>query len=450
MQKRFFKIFILLLLIVIITAGFRCKFVPEKVKKRIEPVKLVYWRVWDSPDSFSQIIGNYRAIHPHIEITYRKLRYEEYERALLEAWAEGRGPDIFSIPNTWLTKYQKFILPLPGKTTMPYVVVTGPACKRTEEIVLKDQPSLSLRDLKNNFVDVVFDDVVRNNQIYALPLSIDTLVLYYNRDLLNNAGIAQPPTNWTELKDDVEKLTIQDKTGNIIQAGIAMGTAENITRSTDILFLLMMQNGTLMTSGQRATFNQPLAADPNYFPGQEALRFYTDFANPAKETYSWNTEMQNSLDAFIEGKVALFFGYAYHLPTIQARAPKLNFGITSAPQIEGSLKQVNYANYWIETVFFKTEYPNETWDFLQFATAQGNVDSYLNSVKKPTALRGLISQQLEDFDLAPFAQQVLTAQSWYHGQDFEAVEGIFKEMITSINGGETDYKKVINLSLIHI
>jgi len=325
MKKNLAKLSILFLLIILLTGGFRCKVVSQKVRERMKPARLTYWRVWDNPDTMAGIINDYRRAHSYVTISYRKLRYEEYEQALLEAWAEDRGPDIFSIPVTWLEKYKKYILPLPEKITMPYEMMTGPSCKREKTVVLKTKKSLTIGDLRNNFVDTVYNNIREGNQIYGLPLSVDTLVLYYNRDLLDNAQIPQPPRDWTEFKEDVQKLTFQDKEGNIVQAGAALGTANNIERSMDILSLLMMQNGTKMSKGRQAVFDRPLESNPNYFPGEEALKFYTDFANPAKEVYSWNSRMPNSLDAFVEGKLAFFFGYSYHLPIIPA--PKVFFAL---------------------------------------------------------------------------------------------------------------------------
>ena len=89
-------------------------------------------------------------------------------------------------------------------------------------------------------------------------------------------------------------------------------------------------------------------------PAADAVRFYTDFADPGKEVYTWNKNMPNSLEAFILGKTAFFFGYAYHLPTIKSRAPKLNLSIVKLPQIAGN-PEINFANYWLETVSRKNK-----------------------------------------------------------------------------------------------
>ena len=121
----FKKITILCLLaIFLITSGFGCKKPDNKVIEAAKPITLVYWRVFDGPDAFDEIIANYKLQHPFINIEYRKLRYEEYEKELLNALAEDRGPDIFSIHNTWIKKYKTKIEPMPETTTMAYPVVT--------------------------------------------------------------------------------------------------------------------------------------------------------------------------------------------------------------------------------------------------------------------------------------------------------------------------------------
>lgn len=435
----------------LLTTGFGCRLVPKGVKEATKPIKLVYWRVWDDQSSMNDIISAYRQFHPYVEIVYRQVRYEEYEDALKEAWLRDEGPDIFSLPNTWLRKYQDLLLPLPEKITLPYISVKKTLWRKETVITLKTEKTLTLKRLKENFVDTVYKDVVIGDKIYSLPYSLDTLVLFYNRDLLNNALIPFPPKTWEEFKEQVKKMTLQDEKGNIVQAGAALGTAENIVRSTDILSLLMMQNGTRMVDENGlASFHLPSKGEEDYFPGEDALRFYTDFSNPSREVFTWNEKMPQNLEAFCQGKLAFFFGYSYHLGLIQTQAPKLNFGIASIPQLSGALKEVNYAHYWTEVVYYKTKHVNEAWKFLQFASSEKQVKKYLEKTKRPTALRALINQQLEDYDLEIFARQVLTARSWYRGRNFEAVEDVFKEMINSVIRGYLDYKEAIKQAAMRV
>jgi multiple sugar transport system substrate-binding protein len=205
MNKKFLAIF--LLFSFLITAGPICKGTSQAVQEAMRPVNLTYWRVFDDQDAFDEIITAYRVIHPNVSITYRKLRVEEYEQELLNALAEDRGPDLFSIPNTWVKEYEAKILPMPKSTTLPYQVTTGTIKKETI-VELRTTPTLSLRALKTDFMDQVAKDVVLSyeaqaeqpaeDRIYGLPLYLDTLALFYNRDILNASGIPEPPQNWTE------------------------------------------------------------------------------------------------------------------------------------------------------------------------------------------------------------------------------------------------------------
>jgi len=425
-------------------------------KEKMRPITIKYWRVWDGPDAFADVINKYRARHPNINIEYKKLRYDEYEQALLEAFATDQGPDIFSIHNTWMKKYQSkgLLKEMPEKITMVFPAVQGSVKK---EVIYQAQSykSPTVNQIKNDFADVVFDDVVikalndknvLEEKIYGLPLAIDTLALYFNRDLFNNAGITAPPEYWNqEFQQTVKKLTKQNNKGQIIQSGVALGGSDNIERSTDILSVLMMQNGTVMMAGSQVQFHvQPAAfRNKNYTPGLEALRFYTDFSNPAKEVYSWNKELDNSLDLFVNNKLAMMFGYAYMLPEIRERGPKLNFSIAKLPQIEGNSNSINFANYWVEVVSNKSEVPEEAWDFLNYLSKKEQVASYLSKTQNATALRSLIDGQKEDPNIGLFADQILTSHSWYRGADANAAEKIIKEMIDDVIVGQSPIADII-------
>lgn len=432
------KITILFLLMVfLLSSGFGCKITDKTTKAAMKPITITYWRVFDGPDAFDEIIAKYKTLHPFITIDYRKLRYEEYESALLNAMAEDRGPDIFSVHNTWLRKYQSKLAPMPETITMVYPVTQGTIKK---EVIPESRTtkSLSLKELKDNYVDVVSQDVILDDgKIYGLPLSVDTLAMYYNKDLFNNAGISQVPAYWNkEFIQDVKKLTKQDSKKGLLQSGAALGGSKNINRYSDILAVLMMQSGATMMgdNGQVLFQTTPnFATNTNYSPGVDALRFYTDFADPVKESYSWSSELPNSLEMFISGNLAIMFSYSYDLETIRAQAPKLNFSVAKLPQIEGTPPtNINFANYWVEVVSKKSPVSNEAWDFVQFITKEEQAKSYLSKTKRPTALRSLVAKQKEDNEIGVFADQVLTAKSWYRGKNTAAAEDAIAEMIDSV------------------
>ncbi len=436
-----------LICIFILTSGFGCKSVDPEAQKRMESVTLDYWRVFDGKDDFGEIIKKYNQIHPNIKINYKKLRYEEYEEKLIEAMAKDRGPDMFSIHNSWMKKYQELLAPLPPSIEMAYPVEKGGIENRVVP-ELRTKKTIGLKGLREKFVDDVYHTAVLKEEkegkteekIYALPLAMDNLVMYYNQNLLNNAGIATPPKYWNrEFQKNIKKLTKQNTKGEIVQSGVALGGSDNIARSQDILSLLMMQNGAKMMEDGNVYFHKVPSSfkDDNYNPGLEALRFYTDFAEPAKEVYCWNEDMKNSLDLFAEGKLAIMFGYSYHLPEIRSKSPSLEFSMAPMPQIEGNSKKTNYGSYWLEGVSNKSDHIQEAWDFIHFATTDPeNAEIYLEKTDNITALKELVNEQVDDPDIGIFAEQILTTETWYKGEKPLAAERAVREMIDSANKGE--------------
>lgn len=418
-----------------------------KTAKAPKAMTLQYWGVWNEASDIKPVINAFQAQYPYVTIKYTKLRYEEYQDQLITAWAQDRGPDIFSIPNSWVTTYKNFITPMPVSTTMvkQFTKESLAGAKKnllTENVVT---PGYNYQTLGKKYVDVVTSDVAFNNQIFGLPLSMDTLALYYNKDMLGQAYIAQPPAIWSEFVEIMPKLTLQDEEGNIIRSAAALGTAKNVDRSTDILVNLMIQNGSeVINPSGKVNMAAESVAEKNYFPGPRALEFYTDFASPTKQVYTWNENMPASLQAFAQGKTAFFFGYSYHYPLILSQAQGINFDITAFPQINQE-QSVTLANYWVETVAKKSLHPNEAWAFLQYATGEDGVIPFLESSKRPTALRSIIaSQASENVALAPFILQGLTAKSWYHGAKPVEAETILKNAITRILLGDIPQGKDVD------
>ncbi len=430
-MKKVFAIFFICLSFTFFS-GFGCKNDNKtaQIKASLPQITLNYWRITDDGADFSDLINQYNKDHPYVTINYKKLRLDEYKQELINAWSEDKGPDIFSIPATWVGEYisNDRLSTMPASTNMTYEIVTD-AKKGTKDYVKKTNISPTLNDIKTKFVSVVYDDVVKNNAIYGLPLAVDTLSLFYNRDLLDNARISEPALTWSQFKQDVKQLTLVDKKGNIIQAGTSLGLVDNVNRSFDIVSLLMMQNGSPMSCGESFC----VGGETNgYNPGMEAVSFYTDFANPNKDVYSWNASMPNSLDAFADGKVAYTFGYSYNNAQIKAKNPGLNYYVSPVPQIDGSTKNVNYANYFVEVVPKKSLHQNEAWDFLKYITDEANVTKYLNAAKNPSAIRNILGKQQDDPDIGVFAKQAFTAKDWYHGKDYATAESVLNKLALDV------------------
>lgn len=449
--NRLFSSFILLS--VIVTMGAGCSGGSSNTSASTA-VELSVWRVFDEDNSFDDIISSYRLLHPNVKVDYKKLRYDEYKDELIRAIAAGEGPDILSVHNTWMTEFKDLLEPMPSTVNVSYQETRGTLRKETV-MVAREEDTMSLKVFKSSFVPPVIDDAIMSYQpdpkidpvdkIYGLPLAVDTLALFTNQDLLNAAGIAEPPATWDAFQDAVIAMTTIDSDGTISQSGAAMGTSENVQRASDILSVLMMQNGTEMVDerGRVAFQSIPAGTEEDVFPSLDAVRFYTDFANLTKKVYTWNDEFPNSFEAFVNGETAMYFGYSYDIPLIRTAAPKLNFTISALPQISGG-QEVNYANYWIEGVSKSSKNIDYAWNFLLYATDAENVTNYLEEANRPTALRSLITTQLNDEDLGTFANQLLTAQTWYRGNDADAAEAAMNNLIDQMLLGPEKPEDIIS------
>lgn len=436
---------------------------------KVSPVTLEYWHVFDDEGALQTLAAEFKARYPYVSINFRRFSQAEYERELVNALAAGRGPDLFSLPDTWIGAHEDKTLALPPVLTLPTFTKEGGFGGQTVAHAgqVKAMTAGQMRDL---FVDVVADTVIRptgsgaQGTIVGLPLALDTMVLYVNRDLLSRAGIAEPPATWLELLGTgsgdgmIAKLAHYNDRRIVTQSAIALGGADNIDRAPDILALLMLQNGTPMTDeGGTPTFNARSRDDAREsLPGVGALTFYTDFASPTSENaYTWSDALPEALTAFTSGRSAMFLGYAYHLPLIRARAPRMNLTWRSVPQIARDTARVDYANFWVTTVSKQTKAPNEAWGFILFATTRTFETATMNpplvyakTARRPVALRSLIDiQRADDAEMRVFTDATLTAKNWYRGKEPKQMEEAMRTMIRSVVDGTRSAQEAVNFAL---
>lgn len=376
---------------------------------RGEPVTLTIWKPFVDSGQMQLLMQAYQQQHPNVQFEYTTKNIADYENNLLNALAAGTGPDIFSINNSWLPKYLDKTTPAPDRF-------------------------FTFKDYRDSFVDVLVQDFTKDNKVYGTALSVDSMALYYNKDLLGTAGIATPPKTWDELASSVRKITRQDQTGYFTRSGVAMGTNSNVNRAADIVYLLMLQNGVVPWSadGLQPTFDRSVDKGGNRVnAGQEALAFYTSFSNPNSTNYTWNERSDYSIDAFANGRAAMLYSYSYARELIEAKSPNLNYEIAPVPQVSLDNPAVNYANYFGEVVNKQSKNADWAWDFLKFITSKETLDKYYAENKVASSRRDLIEQQISDPEVGVFAHANLTAKSFYKPDEVKQ-DGIFATMIDNV------------------
>lgn len=415
----------------LVLGGFGCKnSTPAVGGATTKQRTLELWTVYDDVDALKTVTARYQAARPYLSINIRQFRPEELYDRLVEALAEDRGPDVVSVDNRSLGKYLTKLSSMPPSVSDTTVQVTQGQFSSDTVVSTKTVPTVTLDQLDREYVKVVADDVVKNNRIYGLPMSMDALAIYYNKDLLDRAGVAEPPKDWEEFQEVVRTLTKYDRTtGQIIQSGAALGTSANISWKDDIVYALFAQsNAPFVDSNGRAVFHRVENRVSDETPAMQVMNFYTDFANPTRDTYTWNESMPSALDSFVAGKVGFFFGYQFHNSVIKARAPQLNYAAMPLLQLDPD-RQANVANYSVLTVPAKSKNLNEAWGLVTYLAHSPATKDYLDASGRLTALRTFIATQRENVNLAPFVSQLLIAQSWYSGSNYEAASAAVGDMI---------------------
>lgn len=423
------KFFVIAFAGLLMTLGLGCKGASQEERVASRPVTLNYWTVFDNVSELQRLAAAYSLSRPYVTINIRQLRYEEYQEKFLTALADDVGPDIASLHVRDLHKHISRLSPIPASVNVANVQTTGGVNPKTT-VTLEKNLMPTKTTIRNNYIKTVGDDVIIEDKAYGLPLTIDTMALYYNKNLLDAAGIATAPSTWEEFLEAVKVTTKIDPNdpNKIIQSGVALGTGKNIDNAPDIYALLLAQKRVKIIDGESVTFAQN--QERNSFPALESLRFYTDFARSEKEAYTWNETQNNAFDQFVRGKSVFYLGFGFDYDRIKARAPQMSLAI--APMLQLSPENsVNVANYWVQTVPKKSKHQNEAWDFIRFLSLPENIKAYSAKIHVPSALRlHNKDQRNEENPLSPFALQVLQAENWYRGKDYAAAQNAFRGLIT--------------------
>lgn len=366
-----------------------------KKPQKQEDIVLNYWGLWESEDVMAGVIADYEAKNPGVKINYKRNQLGDYRTRLSARLAKtGTGEaddvDIFRIHNTWVPMFRNYLDAVP----------TGTAAGI---------------GLDSDFFDVYSKDLKENGKWLSVPLMYDGLALFYNKDLLSQAGV-EVPNSWWELGEAAAKLTTINKQESIQIAGAGLGTVNsNVEHWSDILGLMTKQNA--INFAKNLNINENL---------EDALMYYASFTKSKQKV--WDNTLPNSTELFANGKLAFYFGNSWRVFDLVALNKDLNYGITTMPQLpidgditdrDAELTNIHWASYWTEGVNSKSKHKDAAWKFLAYLSSSEVLEklyaaeSQTRSFGEIYPRKSMMDKLKDNQKVWPFVSVADNAESWY-------------------------------------
>ncbi|MEK7572279.1 MAG: extracellular solute-binding protein [Patescibacteria group bacterium] len=356
-------------------------------------------------ESVAKALEDFNRLNKNFTVKYIQKFPETFDQDLLEALASGVGPDIFFLTEDLAYKYSNKIY------TIPY-------------------QSFPLSSFKNTFVGAG-EIFLTSKGILAFPISVDPLMMYYNRSILDANSVVYPPTYWDEIAGLVPIMTKKDDTGKITQSTVAMGQFSNITHAKDIITTLFMQAGNPIVSEKNGIFSSVLGDSSGKYNLGNTLKFYTNFADPLQSVYSWNKSLANSKDAFSAEKLAFYFGYASELQLLVNKNPNQNFLVAPMPQIRNSSFKLTSAHILGVAISAFSKNFNTAFTAASLLTTGDFASQFAQATATMPARRDLLAIKKTDSFSPIFYSSALYAKSWLDPSSSDT-DNIFRIMVDNV------------------
>ncbi len=388
-----------------------------------QPISLQVWGFMDSEIFGDWVSASGLEEQTNITLRYQKKNINTFENELIRALAVGSGPDIFFVSDNQLSTYREFVVNIPFER-------------------------FSESNFRSTFVEHA-DIYLTETGISAIPVIIDPLVMFWNRDIHSDIGLVGPIQFWEDLDDFSVRATNRENS-TISRSAISFGEYRNIRHAKDIISTLIMQTGGdifykeggVVRSGldQNFGFTRP--------PAVSAVSFFVDFADPSRRIYSWNRNLPDSLEYFSQGRSALYLGRAGDIKEIQLRNPNLNFDVAPLPYLregrsEPRIRNVVTGQMEGLAISRSTKDIQRSLSAIMFLTGSKSLGVLEAEFATPPVRRDMLSNRTrQEFYIDVFYDSAIRSRSWFD-PDPNQTDQIIREMIESITGGREGVNSAI-------
>jgi multiple sugar transport system substrate-binding protein len=243
-------------------------------------INLATWASADEAKELQAVIDKVNAEATDFQIVHQAIPSDYYTKVQTMI-AGNTAPDLMWLSQEYVANYAD----------------NGALLDITDQVAkLSDMPAAQLDDY--------YPDVLKvakyNDRLYGLPWISQPVVLYYNPDLFQKAGINPPDDTWTwdTFKDAAKKLTVKDASGNVTQYGTSFNGWPPIQ-----MFIWQAGGEVIASDLKSSPVDSPEAI--------QAEQFYSDIVyNPDYAVPEDVIKEQGFGEMAKAGKVAMFFGGA--------------------------------------------------------------------------------------------------------------------------------------------
>lgn len=329
---------------------------PSNAGSAAEPVTIwYYWETEGHQVALDKVIKDYNASQDKYEVTAKYVPFADFKKQLSIGASADELPDIA-------------ILDSPDHASYAVMGIF-------EDITGKFDVS--------SYYEGTVNSCTIDGKLYGVPFGVNCLALYYNEDMLKAANVSVP-TTWDELKTAAKALTTDSV------SGMALCSVQNEEGTFNFVPWLWSTGAT--------------SYNINNDNGIRALAYIQDLVNEgvmSKECINWT--QGDVMNQFISGNVAMMENGPWQIPTMQAEAPDLNWGVTLIPkdsQYSSVLGGENYAVVAGGNV-------DGALDFLTYATAEDQVKFMMSSFGYISADQTIAESQFEaGSPYQPFVEQL--------------------------------------------
>ena len=385
------------------------------------------WGTFESSSMRNLIFELSRDNKAHKVVSYTQIDPRTFDLDLINAIAEGKSPDLVILPNSKLVTLRSKL------QSVSFEVINE-------------------RNFRDTYVDGA-DIFISSDGVYGIPIAVDPLVMYWNRDIFSTSGVSQPPKTWSTLMSQtVRGITRTDNNRGISRSAVAFGEYSNIVYAKEILSMLFLQAGSTIIDESYGRYSVTLNESiyNNVLnPGNAVLNFYTQFALSNKAMYSWNRSQESDRKEFLKGDLALYFGLGSEYKTIERDNVNLNFDIAPVPQDVSATIRRTYADFYAFVIPRASDNPNGAYAVAQYLSSAGPVQKIIDAYGLAPALRSLHVGNKSDIVKNVIYPESLIARGWLDPSPKKS-SLVFQNMVERVTSGGARVVNIVSDAVIEL